>query len=62
MFRMKYSEHVILGAVRTGIEVSEFGHHFRLKAEVGLHFQNREFMYVKSVMCFLLSNSPASEF
>jgi len=46
---MKYPEHVIVGAVRRVIEVSEFGHHFRLKAKVGLHFQNCEFMYLKGV-------------
>ena len=45
---MKYPERVIVGAIRRGIEVSKFGH-FRLKAKVGLHFKNCEFMYVKGV-------------
>lgn len=36
---MKYSERVIAGAAHRGIEVSEFGHHVRLKAKVGLHFK-----------------------
>jgi hypothetical protein len=31
---MKYPERVIVGAVRKGLEVSEFGHHVRLKAKL----------------------------
>jgi len=36
---MKYPEHVFVGPVRRGIRVSEFGHHVRQKAKVGLHFK-----------------------
>jgi len=46
---MKYPEYVTVGVVRRGIEVSEFGHHFRLKAKVALRFQNCEFICVKGV-------------
>jgi hypothetical protein len=36
---MKFPERGIVGAVRRGVEVSEFGHHVRLKAKVGLRFK-----------------------
>lgn len=56
MFRVKYPERVIAGVVRRGVEVSEFFHHLRLKAKVGLHFKIVIFMYVKGVKSNLFAD------